>query len=283
MKKVVQRLVIFFVGLPVVLLLILFLPHYNHIFLNLLIIVFSALGAVEMKHILSQKSLIISTPEAVILGALSPLVWTLVISFGITVHIVPCVFILGASWLLVSAVFTRSEKLDSSAGRIVAGFSVMIYPGLFMSWVIKMATFSEAGLVILVFFLMVLLNDAAAWLMGMLFGKDNRGILAVSPNKSVAGFAGGLFASLLVGFTAVALIPGVYTSKLMPSIPAGIILGLLVGAAATLGDLCESAIKRSAGVKDSGSLILGRGGALDSMDSVALAAPVYYIIYQVLF
>ena len=283
MKKVFQRLTIFFVGLPVLLSMVLFLPHYNHLFLNLLLIVFSALGAVELKNILSQKNLIISAPEAAILGAISPVAWTMVISFDVTVRLVPCVFILGASWLLVSGIFTSSEKLDSFAGRTAAGFTVMIYPGLFISWVVKMAALNEAGIVILTFFLIVLLNDSIAWLTGMLFGKGNRGIMAASPNKSVAGFAGGLLASLLVGFTAAALIPGVFTSKLMPSIPAGILLGLLAGAAATLGDLCESAIKRSAGVKDSGSLVLGRGGALDSMDSVALAAPVYCIVYQVLF
>jgi phosphatidate cytidylyltransferase len=69
----------------------------------------------------------------------------------------------------------------------------------------------------------------------------------------------------------------------MPSIWAGVLLGLCAGIAATLGDLSESVIKRSAGVKDSGSLILGRGGALDSIDSLALAAPIYYLVYQVLF
>jgi phosphatidate cytidylyltransferase len=69
----------------------------------------------------------------------------------------------------------------------------------------------------------------------------------------------------------------------MPSNSAGALLGFGAGIAAILGDLCESAIKRSADVKDSGSLILGRGGALDSIDSLALAAPVYYLLYQVLF
>jgi phosphatidate cytidylyltransferase len=78
-------------------------------------------------------------------------------------------------------------------------------------------------------------------------------------------------------------IPEAFTSPVISSIPAGAILGFCAGAAASLGDLGESAIKRSAGVKDSGSLILGRGGALDSIDSLLLAAPVYYILYEVLF
>jgi phosphatidate cytidylyltransferase len=90
-------------------------------------------------------------------------------------------------------------------------------------------------------------------------------------------------ASVGTGLLAVKFFPEAFSSTVMASYPAGALLGTGAGAAAILGDLGESALKRSAGVKDSGTLILGRGGALDSIDSLALAAPVYYIIYQVLF
>jgi len=58
---------------------------------------------------------------------------------------------------------------------------------------------------------------------------------------------------------------------------------LISGAAAALGDLCESAIKRGAEYKDSGRLIPGRGGVLDSVDSIALAAPAFYFTWTLLF
>ena len=138
-------------------------------------------------------------------------------------------------------------------------------------------------MVILIFFLVVLLNDAFAWGAGMVFGKNNRGFLVVSPSKSIAGFIGGLAASVSTGIIAAILIPGAFSSTVVSSMSAGAILGFGAGIAAALGDLGESAIKRSAGVKDSGSLILGRGGALDSIDSLALAAPVYYMLYRILF
>ena len=283
MKKIFQRLIVFFVGFPVVLSIILFLPQYNHLCLNFLITVFSVIGAMEFRNILRHKNLDISLPETIILSAISPAAWTLVVCFGVSGNIVPGAFILGASWLIISRIFSNKEKLDSYINRTTAGFAVMIYPGLFLAWIIRMAVFHDAGIVIFIYFLIALLNDAIAWVTGVLFGKNNRGLVAASPNKSVAGFIGGIAASVLTGIVAVVLIPGAFTSQVMPSVLAGIFLGFGAGIAAILGDLGESALKRSAGVKDSGSLILGRGGALDSIDSLALAAPVFFILYRILF
>ena len=58
---------------------------------------------------------------------------------------------------------------------------------------------------------------------------------------------------------------------------------MAIATAAIAGDLIESVFKRSADVKDSGTVILGRGGILDSMDSILAAAPVYYILVCVLY
>ena len=283
MKKVFKRLFIFFIGFPALLAVVIISPSFIHLPLNILVIVFSVLGAVEFRNILAVKNLHISVPEAALLGAIAPVAWTVIMSFGVVRQIVPAAFILGALWLLVSQVFTSHEKLDSCIGRIAAGLSVMIYPGLFMGWIIRMAAFRQAGMVITVFFLATFLNDAAALAAGLLFGKKNRGIVAASPSKSVAGFIGGISASVATATLAHIFVPGAFISPLMPPVCAGIILGLGTGIAATLGDLVESALKRSAGVKDSGTLILGRGGALDSIDSLALAAPIYTLLYMILY
>ena len=283
MKKIVERLIIFFIGFPLLLSMLLFFPQKNHLLFNLLTIVFSVLGAVEFRNILTHKNMVISVLEAVILSASVPAAWTMVVSFGFTNHIIPGVFVLGATWIVVSRIFTTKEQLESFIGHCAAGFGVMIYPGLFMAWIIQMALFPGAGLVILVYFLVAFLNDAVAWVAGVLFGKNNRGYIAASPSKSIAGFIGGLVASILLGMIAVWVIPEVFSSNLMPSILAGALLGFGGGVAAIIGDLAESAIKRSAGVKDSGTLIMGRGGALDSIDSLALSAPVYYLLYLILF
>jgi phosphatidate cytidylyltransferase len=108
-------------------------------------------------------------------------------------------------------------------------------------------------------------------------------VIAASPNKSIAGFIGGFAASILISLGAALVFPGVFQSAKMPVIPAALILGLGTGLAAALGDLTESVLKRSAGIKDSGTLIPGRGGVLDSIDSIALAAPVFYCLYRLFF
>jgi phosphatidate cytidylyltransferase len=136
---------------------------------------------------------------------------------------------------------------------------------------------------IVAFLCVVFANDSLAWAAGMLFGRTNRGVFAVSPNKSVAGFVAGLAASVGVGLALAAYLPAVFTASRFPPLVSGLVLGLSTGVAAVLGDLAESAFKRSADVKDSGSLIPGRGGILDSIDSLALSAPVFYVVYRLLF
>ncbi|MDR2246642.1 MAG: phosphatidate cytidylyltransferase, partial [Treponema sp.] len=208
---------------------------------------------------------------------------TLTVSFGLSFYVFPGILMAAFSWLLLSQVFTPPEKFNTSLHHIVSGLAVMIYPGFFMCWIIQMARFLHADLVILGFFFIVVASDSAAWAIGMLFGGNNRGILPASPNKSVAGFIGGFAGSILIGLGAARFFPVAFSSSILPSLWAGVILGFVSVVAASLGDLAESVMKRSSSIKDSGGLIPGRGGVLDSIDSLAMAAPVYYGLYRFLF
>jgi phosphatidate cytidylyltransferase len=283
MKKIFQRLLLFAIGLPLVLGIVLFLPYYNHLALNIVVILFSALGAAEFAVILGKKGIAIHRVEAVVLGSLAPLAMTVASSFNRGGQIFFSVFILGASWLLVFRVLSSGEKLKRYTVTIAAGFSVMMYPGLFMAWVVRMTMLPCAEMVILAFLLMVFANDSAAWAAGMLLGKGYRGIISASPNKSIPGFIGGIGASILIGAGVVVFIPDAFVSSRLPRFPAGIIIGLGTGIAASLGDLAESAMKRSSDIKDSGAIIPGRGGVLDTIDSISLAAPVFYVLYRLFF
>jgi phosphatidate cytidylyltransferase len=86
-----------------------------------------------------------------------------------------------------------------------------------------------------------------------------------------------------VGIGAALFFPLEFSPSRFSAPVSGILLGLVSGIAGTLGDLGESALKRSVGMKDSGTIMPGRGGILDTVDSIALAAPVYYGLYWLLF
>jgi phosphatidate cytidylyltransferase len=286
MKKVVERLLIFIIGIPAIICLVLLLPFYRHLFLNIFIILFSAAGAVEFSLLLEKKGLFITKTEAFILGTLAPAAFTLTVSFNLPEWIIPLVFMAGTGWILLSRAFSRLEKIESCANRIAAGFSILIYPGLFMSWLVKMSVWENSG-VILLFLFITFGSDSTAWLVGNLFGANNRGIIAASPNKSIAGFIGGIIGSIIVSGGAALLFPSVFPAEkaiyTCGFAVTAVLLGFFTGIAAALGDLAESTIKRSCGVKDSGTLMPGRGGILDSIDSIAVAAPVFFLLFNIFF
>jgi phosphatidate cytidylyltransferase len=159
---------------------------------------------------------------------------------------------------------------------------------MLIAWMVRLGQWGESsGIIILTFLAIVFCTDGAAWATGMLLGKGNQGLIPASPNKSVAGFIGGTISSGVLGGLAALFWPDIFAPvyDLMGGNPfaAGFVMGLVTGAVTTLGDLAESAIKRSSGLKDSGSIIPGRGGVLDSIDSLTLAAPVFYLTYCLLF
>jgi phosphatidate cytidylyltransferase len=115
-------------------------------------------------------------------------------------------------------------------------------------------------------------SDMGAYLTGSLIGRHPL-IPHISPKKTWEGFFGALAFSLLAS-------AGMW--KLMPlhlpglTLTHAVILGLLLGFAAVIGDLAESIVKRSTGVKDSGNLLPGIGGALDLVDSLLFTAPLLF-------
>lgn len=134
-----------------------------------------------------------------------------------------------------------------------------------------MAALPHASWVVAWLFLVVCVNDIAAYFGGSHF-KGAKFAPALSPNKTVSGhlcgFGGGLLAGVYaqswLGFSA----PIVFF----------IAFTLLVVAAAQAGDLLKSYAKRCSGVKDSGSMLPGHGGLLDRLDGVLLSGPLVYII-----
>ncbi len=116
-------------------------------------------------------------------------------------------------------------------------------------------------------------GDIAALYVGRALGRHKMSP-RISPAKSWEGAIASTVASVVYGV--------VYIPRLLPLVPLAEALGLTVAAnvAGQIGDLCESALKRGAGVKDSGSLLPGHGGWLDRLDSGLFALPVVYFIVR---
>lgn len=117
-------------------------------------------------------------------------------------------------------------------------------------------------------FMLVWTNDVFAFLIGKYFGKRKL-FERISPNKTVAGFMGGLLAACIISF---------FIFKYIATFNTLFWLGLaiLISITGPIGDLIQSKFKRQAGVKDSGTLIPGHGGVYDRLDSILYASPFIY-------
>jgi phosphatidate cytidylyltransferase len=134
------------------------------------------------------------------------------------------------------------------------------------------------GTLLLALFIILWGNDVGAYVFGMLFGQKGKHKLfpSISPKKSWEGFAGGLLIALLTGYVLhlAHLLSFGWTHSL--------VISLLIAVFGVFGDLIESMLKRSAGVKDSGKIMPGHGGLLDRFDAALLAFPVACIYIAVI-
>jgi phosphatidate cytidylyltransferase len=124
------------------------------------------------------------------------------------------------------------------------------------------------------FFLLLWTNDTGAYLVGSAIGK-HRLFERISPKKSWEGFFGGMLLTLLVACLIGSWLGVADTTGWM-------IIAVIISLAGTAGDLLESMLKRSLGLKDSGTILPGHGGFLDRFDSVVVSFPLVYLYIALL-
>lgn len=181
----------------------------------------------------------------------------------------------GVLFLVFALLFLfRIRNISDAAREVSCAMLAFVYiPFLLMHLVLLRQT--PYGVQwLLVIMLIVMTNDSAAYYVGSAFGKTRLYPL-VSPKKSVEGSLGGLAGSICGTLLAK------YTFFPQLTFVDVFATALVIGTLGQVGDLFESLLKRSFGVKDSGSIIPGHGGVLDRMDSILFAAPAtfYYTIY----
>lgn len=277
MNKVAKRLLTFFIGVPLVIAIVYF-DYLNHLVLQLVVGVFAVLGANEFYDMASKKNKLFTKEIVLIATALLPFTCYTFILADLSLDITPWIFIT-ISILLMGYECFSAKTFEFSLSKIAYTLLTVFYCGFLITFISRMTILPDSKYVITLFLIFVFMCDSFAWFFGILFGKSTRGFVAASPNKSLVGFAGGIAGSIACGLLLKLLLPSVFTITYKNLI----ILGLITSIAAIVGDLIESVFKRSCDVKDSGNLIPGRGGVLDSIDSVLIAAPIFYIGYNFLF
>lgn len=277
MPKLVQRLLIFFIGIPLVIGLV-FLPFFHQLPFHIAVCVFSFIGSLELYDIFSKNSPLLPKPLVAILNLLIPVSAYLCVCFSLPFGIVTGVFVAGACILMAYNALTV-KSFEHSNTAVSLSVSILLYTGYLITFISRMTAYEHGSFYIAAFLWMTFICDSLAWLFGMLLGKNNRGVVAASPNKSVAGFAGGYVGCILASLIAQKALPHIFPGSLWKSV----LFGILVASAAIVGDLAESVFKRSANVKDSGGIMPGRGGVLDSIDSLLFAAPVFYLSLGMLY
>ncbi|SEQ82140.1 phosphatidate cytidylyltransferase [Treponema bryantii] len=278
MSKVAKRLLTFFIGIPLVLAIV-FCDWLNHLPLQITIGIFAVLGANEFYNMLSKKGIVLFNREVVLIGtALLPFSCYTFILSGLSLDITPWLFISLVILLMGFECFT-AKSFENSLSKIAYTTLTFFYTGFLLTFLSRMTILPDSKIIISLFLIFVFMCDSFAWFFGILFGKSTRGFVAASPNKSLVGFIGGIIGSLGCGFVLKYFFPVAISISNLNLV----ILGIITSVSAIIGDLIESVFKRSCDIKDSGNLIPGRGGVLDSIDSVVIAAPIFYIGYNFLF
>jgi phosphatidate cytidylyltransferase len=147
------------------------------------------------------------------------------------------------------------------------------YLGLFGATVAAMLAPADGGKRVLTFIVLTVCSDIGGYFAGITLGRAGAHKMApaISPGKTWEGLAGSALAVVGAGVI-------LFMTLLHGHWWQGVITGLAAVAAAVLGDLAESMIKRDLGVKDMGSLLPGHGGALDRLDSLLVCAPVVWLL-----
>ena len=254
----------------------LFAIIYGGIPLTLLVLAVVVIGAKEYTKILENKGFLPSFKVIII----SSLLFAILAYFNRN-DLIPLAFTFATFFAFLCVLFRGKQPYIANVATTILGF---VYCGWFplhllflrdigccepiYNGFIKHNPSYEGAAYAVLMLLGVILTDSFCYYTGLQFGKHKLAEV-ISPNKTIEGSVGGSLACILFCMT---------FGTLVFHLPwyHAVMLGVLITAFAQIGDLCESMIKRDAGVKDSSDIIPGHGGFLDRTDSYILTIPVVY-------
>jgi phosphatidate cytidylyltransferase len=169
-------------------------------------------------------------------------------------------------WIVVAPLWMgRGVRPEQTMWIGAAGFAVLVPAGLAMS--------ALEPLEVLLVLVLVWIADSAAYFIGRAWGRRKLAP-AISPGKSWEGALGGVVGAAAYAIICASFIQGIAWTAFLAS-------AVLLAMVSIVGDLFESAVKRQAGVKDSGTLLPGHGGILDRIDSATAVLPLAALLWPV--
>ena len=173
--------------------------------------------------------------------------------------------VLGLGFVAMITSLLRPDPVETSGARAGWLFGGPVYIGGLLITVDLLHGLPFGARWVVLAMMLAFLSDTAAYFAGRAFGKHKL-YEKLSPKKTIEGSLGGLAGAVGGAFFAI------YVMKLPIPVPHAIALGVIAGALGQAGDLLESMLKRSAGVKDSGNILPGHGGLLDRVDALMFTA-----------
>ncbi len=258
---------------------LIFIPLLIYILLkgDMLLLLFTNIviaGALyEFYKMMENKGIKVYRSAGLVLGLLIPNLFYLHYnSIQVTTYIAPALVFVIIAFIVMRVVKNQVENSTRDISYTIFG---VLYISFLFSHMIAIKNLPQGNQWILTAQLMVWACDSMAYFAGISLGRKffKKGFSKVSPKKSVEGAIGGVLASVFAVFFSYYILGfqgiGIGVAPL-------ILLGVLVGITAQIGDLGESLFKREFDVKDSGTILMGHGGILDRFDSMIFVLPVLY-------
>lgn len=267
--SLVKRIVTSALILTLVALVVFFFPNWVFALLSSCLI---GVGLYEFFGLAEKKGIFVYKYFGIIVGMLVPIIVYLQMGNEGYFALEPILIVIACLFIFVLQ-FTRRDSSQALASISVTMFGLLYIAWLF-SFFIKLKFLPHGALLVSFLVLVTKMGDVGAYFIGSSIGKHSL-IPRISPRKTVEGTIGGLLFSIISAVASKSYLPEFSYAHL-------VVLGILLGILAQVGDLAESLLKRDCGVKDSGSNLSGFGGVLDLIDSLIFTTPIFYFYVRVL-
>lgn len=271
----IPRVLTVLLGIPLLIGWLWLAKAYDQFWLVVLLLALATAAASwEYAKLIAQSGIPLERSSFTVVSVLA------VVAYGFGGELYTLLVFTAGALIFISGYLAHPDGLKSVASALLGLF---YFPYL-LHFFYSLFQVEQGFYYALLLLLLVWAYDTGAYLVGSLWGRHKL-FPPLSPKKSWEGVIGGWVLALITGVLSLQAMPLVYqpppwqiplSFSLQDAVLHGFVLSLLVSIFAQLGDLFESKLKRTAGVKDSGVFFPGHGGMLDRMDSLLFALPAFY-------